>query len=143
MNWGYKILFVYLAFIAGILFMVFRSSGEKTDLVAPDYYAQELKYQEKIDEARRTESLTSPLQYSMENGQMRISFPADFKGKKLDGSITLYCPSDKGKDLRQAFAIQDEPVFLVIPKGYAGLFELRVSWQADGNTYYFEKRIFI
>ena len=49
MNWGYKILFVYIAFIAGILLMVFKSSTQKRDLVTADYYAKELKYQERID----------------------------------------------------------------------------------------------
>jgi len=40
MNWGYKILFVYIAFVAGILAMVFGSSSQKVDLVTPDYYAK-------------------------------------------------------------------------------------------------------
>ena len=53
MNWGYKILLVYLIFILGILFMVFKSSTQKTDLVTTDYYAKELKYQEKIDEMKQ------------------------------------------------------------------------------------------
>jgi len=143
MNWGYKILFVYLAFISGILFMVFRSAGEKTDLVAPDYYAQELKYQDKIDQSQRTASLSSPLQYSIANGRLNIIFPGDFKGKSLEGSIVLYCPADKRKDLEQPFTVQDEAASLALPVGYAGLFELQVSWKAEGNTYYFEKRVFI
>lgn len=143
MNWGYKILFVYLAFITGILFMVFRSTGEKTDLVAPDYYEQELKYQDKIDQAGRTASLSSPLQYNIANGRLSISFPGDFKGKTLEGNIILYCPSDKRKDLRQPFMVMDETVSLGLPGHYAGMFELQVSWKSDGNTYYYEKKIFI
>lgn len=143
MNWGYKILFVYLAFITGILFMVFRSTGEKTDLVAPDYYEQELKYQDKIDEVGRTASLSSPLLYNIANGSLSISFPGDFKGKTLEGNIILYCPSDKQKDLKQPFMVMDEPVSIALPGHYAGMFELQVSWKSDGNTYYYEKKIFI
>ena len=33
MNWGYKILFVYLAFAAGIAFLAIKSMNEKMDLV--------------------------------------------------------------------------------------------------------------
>ena len=50
MNWGYKILMVYVIFIAGILLLVFKSSSQNQDLVTEDYYEQELKYQQKIDE---------------------------------------------------------------------------------------------
>ena len=46
MNWGYKILTVYIIFIAGILFLVFKSSNQNQDLVTKDYYEQELKYQQ-------------------------------------------------------------------------------------------------
>jgi hypothetical protein len=61
MNWGYKILFVYAIFITGILFMVFKSATQKMDLVTPDYYAKELKYQEKIDESNRVNALSEEL----------------------------------------------------------------------------------
>ena len=61
MNWGYKILFVYIAFVAGILAMVFGSSSQKVDLVTPDYYAKELKYQDKIDELGRVAALSAPV----------------------------------------------------------------------------------
>jgi hypothetical protein len=60
MNWGYKILFVYLAFVAGILLMVFKSSIQKRDLVTPDYYAKELKYQQRIDAVKKTQALSAP-----------------------------------------------------------------------------------
>ena len=49
MNWGYKILLVFAVFVAGILFLVYKSSNQKMDLVTTDYYEKELKYQQKID----------------------------------------------------------------------------------------------
>ena len=49
-NWGHKILGIYFVFITGIAFMVVMSSRQKIDLVTPDYYAEEIKFQEKIDE---------------------------------------------------------------------------------------------
>ena len=43
MSWGTKILIVFILFVGGILFMVIKSSIQKTDLVTTDYYAKELK----------------------------------------------------------------------------------------------------
>jgi len=41
MNWGLKITLLYVGFVAMILTLVFKASGEKVDLVTKDYYAQE------------------------------------------------------------------------------------------------------
>ena len=40
-NWGYKILFVYLSFAGGILYLVYRTSLENRDLVSENYYEEE------------------------------------------------------------------------------------------------------
>lgn len=143
MNWGYKILTAYLVFVAGILFMVFKTSGGNSELVTTDYYAQELKYQERIDQVKRTESLSGEVSCTITGNKLDVRFPADFKGKKLDGSITLYCPSDKNKDLKQSFTLTDETAAISLPAGYTGLFELHLAWAAEGQTYYFEKKLFI
>ena len=50
MNWGHKIIAVYVVFIAGMIFLVFKSSRQNIELVTEDYYAKELVYQQKIDE---------------------------------------------------------------------------------------------
>lgn len=143
MSWGTKILIVYVAFVLGIVFMVFKSSTQNTDLVTTDYYAKELKYQDKIDEQNRTAALSAPVESSMKDGLLTISFPKDFAGKKLVGEAVLYCPSDEKKDIKKEFTLKDELLQMAIPAGSKGLYELHVSWQAAGVSYYFEKKIFI
>ncbi len=143
MNWGTKILIVYVAFIAGILFMVFKSSTQNTDLVTTDYYTKELKYQEKIDEIKRTATLLAPVAYSIKDNSLSILFPKDFAGKKLVGEAVLYCPSDEKKDIKKIFSLIDETLQMAIPAGSKGLYELHISWQDGGVSYYFETKIFI
>lgn len=143
MNWGYKILFVYTAFVAGILFMVFKSSSQKFDLVTPDYYAKELKYQDKIDEMNRVSALSAPVKCELKNDGLLVEFPKDFAGKKLTGEAVLYCPSDESRDIKKEFAVQDELLVLPLASVKSGLYELHLSWQEGGVTYYFEKKIFI
>lgn len=143
MNWGTKILIVYVAFVLGIVFMVFKSSTQNTDLVTTDYYAKELKYQEKIDEAKRASALSAPVECRISGNSVIISFPKDFTGKKLVGEAVLYCPSNEKKDVKKDFALKDEVLQITIPAGSKGLFELHLSWQDESVTYYFEKKIFI
>ena len=143
MNWGTKILVVYAVFIGGILFMVFKSSSQKTDLVTTDYYTMELKYQEKIDEMNRVAALSTPVEYIIKENLVTIRFPKDFAGKILIGEAVLYCPSDENKDIKKNFSVQDESLQMTIPPGTNGLFELHLSWRNGAETYYFEKKIFI
>lgn len=143
MNWGTKILIVYVAFVLGIVFMVVKSSMQNTDLVTTNYYEKELKYQDKIDEIKRVSALSESLQYVIKGNSLILTFPKDFAGKKLTGEVVLYCPSDEKKDIKQRFSILNEAVQILIPANSKGLYELHLSWMDEGVTYYFEKKIFI
>jgi hypothetical protein len=143
MSWGTKILIVYVAFVLGILFMVYTSATQNTDLVTEDYYNKELKYQDKIDEVKRVAALSAPVECSVKDNALTISFPKDFAGKQLAGEAVLYCPADKKKDFKKNFRLKDLPLQMEFPAGSKGLYELHLSWQDGGVTYYFEKKIFI
>ncbi len=143
MSWGYKILIVYTVFVFGILVMVFKSSNQKTDLVTTDYYEKELKYQDKIDAMNSVSQLSDTVKYEVADGKLRIIFPKDFSGKRITGNAILYCPSDENKDITQKFSIEDTPVFMTVPRGNASEYNLQLSWEADGTSYYFEKKLVI
>jgi hypothetical protein len=139
MNWGYKILFVYALFVLGIMLLVFKSSSQKMDLVTNDYYEKELVFQQRIDEGKRVDSLSSPVSCEIINSDLFITFPKDFNGKKITGMAVLYCPSDESKDISHDFSTADNA--LVMPVGRADNYELHLSWEADGIRYYLEKKL--
>mgnify|MGYP000929588867 CR=1 FL=1 len=60
---------------------------------------------------------------------------------RQSGNLTLYCPADENKDVKQDFQSSGEAVNLPVPGNRQGAFDLQVNWQADGATYYFEKKI--
>ena len=134
---------VYVFFVAGILFLVFKSSSQKMDLVTTDYYEKELKYQQKIDETNRVNALSATVSCEIKNGNMVILFPKDFAGKNITGEAVLYCPSDEDKDDTQKFNIMDTTLIVAIPSLKKNAYELHLSWQANGLDYYFEKKIII
>jgi hypothetical protein len=143
MNWGYKILMVYAIFIVGMLYLVIKTSNQKMDLVTTDYYAKELKYQEKIDETSRTNALSEPVKYEIGNNRLMVFFPKDFAGKKISGSAEIYFPADENKDSKLNFSIQDSMQTISIPTTNKGLHELHLNWQAEGVNYYYEKKIIL
>ena len=143
MNWGYKILIVYIAFVLGIIFMVFRSSSQNTELVTKDYYEKELLYQQRIDAMNRVEAMPEKLVCQLKDGKLQVQFPSVFVGKQLKGEAVLYCPSDKKGDLQKSFSIAGQNLELAMPVAGNRLYELQLSWEVDGQSYYFSKKIFV
>lgn len=141
MSWGYKILIMYGVFVAGITVMVYRSSKEQTDLVTPDYYAQELKYQSQIDEARRADALSSSPEITSKDGQLFIRFPEEFAAQKIKGNALLYCPADAKQDVKKDFTVSDGRLVMSIPADNKKFYQLQLSWEANGEHYYYEKKI--
>ncbi len=143
MNWGHKIVVVYVLFVAGMVFLVVKSSQQNKDLVTENYFAKELVYQQKIDEMKRVTALSAPVGVSVNKGELLIDFPKDFRENEIAGEAVLYCPSDEKKDMQQSFVSLDQLVTLSLPKSYHGLFYLKLNWVAAGVSYYYEKKIIL
>jgi nitrogen fixation protein FixH len=141
-SWGYKILFVYLAFVIGILFMVYKASREKFDLVTPDYYDAELKFQNVIDDKQRTAELSAPPKITHSVNAVSIQLSDEFLNKDVKGELFLYRPSDASKDVKRSFTTNKSFVEIPLDKELSGAYEIKLSWKASGKTFYNEQRIF-
>ena len=142
MNWGYKITVAYLVFVFGILFLVYKTSQEKKDLVTEDYYEKELKYQQVIDASKRTALLSSELKYEVLKNKILITFPDEFINKDVSGEIEIYCPSDENKDVRKSFNHLKNNC-IEMSTSNTGLQVIYVNWICEGLSYSYEKKIFI
>ena len=135
-------MFLYIAFVAGIAVLVFKASSQKFDLVTKDYYDEELKYQQVIDQAANTSRLSAPVIIERNEDELTISFPDEMKNKKKLVDFYLYYPADAKKDLRKSFEINENEITQALPVGIKGMYELKLSWEAEGVKYYFEKKLF-
>ena len=141
-SWGYKIVWAYLLFVAGIVFLVVKASNEKFDLVTKDYYEEELKYQQVIDQAANAAKLSAPVSIEKSSDNLTIIFPAEMTGKMKTIDFYLYCPADAKKDFRKTREITDARFSQALPEGLSGMYELKLSWSADNVKYYHEQKIF-
>ena len=135
-------MFVYIAFVAGMGFLVFKASSQKFDLVTKDYYDQELKYQQVIDQAANTSKLSTPVSIERKEGELMISFPDEMKNKKKLVDFHLYYAADAKKDFRKSFELNENESTQALPVGMKGMYELKLLWETDGVKYYFEKKLF-
>lgn len=142
LSWGYKIAFVYIIFVAGIGFLVFKASSQKFDLVTNDYYDQELKYQEVIDQAENTARLSTSLIVEKSASELSITFPPEMRNKEKIIDFYLYYPADAKRDFRKSINIDENEFTQALPEAMKGKYELKLSWEVEGVKYYFEKQLF-
>ena len=141
MNWGLKITFLYLAFVAMILTLVFKASGEKVELVTKDYYAQELVHQKKMDAIRSGNQWKAQVAIAVTNGSLSIILPDQLHVEK--GMINIYRPSDSALD--KEFALNaDSDGFETSTNGWPmGYYLVRLTWESEGKESIIEETIFI
>ena len=142
-SWGYKIAAVYLLFVAGIGVLVFKANNERFDMVTKDYYGEELKYQQVIDQSANANALSAPVSVERNEGAVTVRFPVEMKDKKIDVDFYLYYPADDKKDFRKSFTINAPEFNQSLPEGAKGMYELKLSWTADEKKYYNERKIFL
>ena len=142
-SWGYKIAAAYLLFVAGIVFLVIKANNERYDMVTKDYYGEELKYQQMIDQSARANALSAPVTVEKNKDTVTVRFPDEMKDKKIDVDFFLYYPADDKKDFRKRFTIQSIEFNQPVPDGTTGMYDLKLSWTAEGKKYYHERKIFL
>lgn len=141
-SWGYKITFAYLVFVAGILFLVYKAANEDYDLVTEQYYEAELKYQEVIDQKDRVAKLSAPVQVRTSVSHIAIQFPKEFRNKEVKGELYLYRPSDDQQDIRKKFVTSEAAYETTFDHSLSGLYEIKLSWESEGQTYFYEQKKF-
>lgn len=98
MNWGNRLLLVFIVFGAGMFFLVYKSMSTNYDLVENDYYKQELRFQQVIDASAAADSLSAPVSFTQTEQGVQIKLPEEMKNKQLTGEVWFYCAYDKNKD---------------------------------------------
>ena len=146
LHWGHYITISFIIF-AGIVFMMaYISMNTDVNLVAPDYYKQEIRYQQQIDKITNFNSLkikpTFKLNISSQN--IEISFPTDLSADLKNGKILLFRPSQKESDMLYTINLDNTGNQLLSMKGMQnGLWKAKINFQIGDELYYHEKNIIL
>lgn len=135
-HWGWRIAFIYTTFaLATIGFMIF-SFTQKVDLVSKQYYADELKYDEKMLAEKNTMNLSEALSVKNNGDLLSIQFP----NTPQSGAIQLYRPSesDLDKEIKIVGGIAEQTFSIATLQ--TGLWIAKIEWKSDNTTFYVEQR---
>ena len=117
--------------------------NQNQDLVAKDYYEQELKFQERINQKKSADSIYNAVNVVFKDDSLRITFSNSFSTDSLSGTVWVYCPSDENKDVKKDFVLEKGNQQLVFPYFSKGNRYVKVDWKAKGREFYKEQQIFI
>jgi len=144
MSWGYKIAILYIGFVLLIGFMIFRTSTENVDLVSDDYYQQELKYQDKINQSAAEQKLTVHPKVTASDGIVAIVFPDSLADLGVTGTAFFYRAADASKDVTIELHPDTGGVQTISADIFAeGQYGVELTWTSDGQVYYYESQLFI
>ena len=144
--WPVSIVAFFTVAIIGCATFIVFCSRHPADLVAADYYEQEVRYQKQIDGLQRAQKSADSLvvTYDQVARSILVSLPPDQRSDGISGTIQLYRPSAVNLDRQlklepDAAGVQRIDAAPLSP----GLWKVRVSWTAGNRDFYLDQKIVI
>jgi nitrogen fixation protein FixH len=126
--------FLVSFFCAVVGFGIFATRHHQ-DLVSPDYYEREIRFQEQIERVARTEALSSEVSVALVpgSGQLELRMPAN-----STGTIKFYRPANAQLDLQFPLILDAQGrQRLDVSALKPGLWKAHVEWKS-GTVEYFK-----
>lgn len=124
--------------------LIYFSFSQEVNLVRDDYYQAEVQFDSKLESIKRTNLLDKNLKISLIEKNIEIVFPDAFKNNKIEGSILLYRPSDRDRDVEISVKLDSNQTQLIPTVGMlSGMWEIQVSWETESIEYFNEKKIMV
>jgi hypothetical protein len=137
---GHIITLAFLAFGGFIMYMISKMLNTNVDLVEKDYYAQELKFQDKINKYKNTIQLGDSAVIVQQNDKDILIQIKNNLPEKI--SVMLYYPANAKFDTIFVFNNENK---IRIDKNMInkGRTKIKVEWNYQNAGYYFEKELLI
>lgn len=141
--WPYGIVLTFLIFCSFMIGFAVYSTKSKTELVAEDYYDQEIQYQQVIDGKNRMAGLSSSLELVRHAEQLVVKLPTELH-QADSGHIRFYRPSNENFDYRADWAaFENGQLTIPADQFVAGPYQLVLQLYLAGDLYFHEERITI
>jgi FixH protein len=142
MNWGYRLMFTFIAFALMMGYLAYRAFGTNFELVGKDYYKDELRYQQVIDGTDRANSLSTAVELKQSSNRISLQMPGEMRNKNISGTILFYCAYDSKKDKKFALNIGNDGLqFFNTSQVTSGRYTVKIDWNNDGKNFYTEKNL--
>jgi nitrogen fixation protein FixH len=146
MNWGYRILIIYISFVLMISFLIYLCSGQRSDLVSEDYYNQEIKFQEQVEKIRNAADghKKISINFNRKENLVDFRFPPAEKPGSTSGNIRFFKPDNASEDFVTAIHTNAENGQIISTAAiHSGKWLVKISWTDGIKEYYQEDGLYI
>ena len=144
--WPISIISFFTVAILGCVTFVGFCSRYPADLISPNYYEDEVRYQGQIDRLQHTQERapSACVAYDSAGKRIIVSLPNEMALARPAGRIHLYRPSAMNLDRTlklelDAKGLQTIDAASLLP----GLWKVRVSWTFDNREFLIDQKIVV
>ena len=143
-NWGTGIAITIIVSASLMIFLVYKSMNVTFDMAEKDYYAVELKHNDKMLAVKNAQSLSTTIDIRETEDLLLIKFPQECIGTEINGTLVLYRPSAENNDVLLPFTPDKNGIIMVDKeKLIKGRYELKADWEMNKTHYNVEKPFFV
>ena len=144
LNWGTGIALVYGIFALSMVGFAIQSSKQDIGLVKKDYYEDDINYQTHYNKIQNAQHLKTDLSVALDSTGSAIAFKFPTDVSKPTGKILLFRPSQSGADVELDISLNPQNIMEIPTQSLkAGLWKVKVEWNADGKDFYKEESLII
>ena len=144
--WPISIISFFTIAIVGCVTFVAFCSRHPADLISPNYYEAEVKYQKQIDRVQQTleRAPSASVHYDGKTRSITLSVPAEMAATHPTGRINLYRPSalDQDRSFDLELTAKGEQT-IDAAKLLPGLWKVRVSWSVAEHQFFIDQQVVI
>jgi FixH len=143
-HWGHGILValgLFMIFILSLIY-IFTKHQNNSELVAENYYEEELRYQDVIDAKKNSAQLSNPPTLIQNQTALGVQFPAEYSNENTKFKYHLFRTDDQLLDLKDAFQLNAAHNFQ-IPATLlkTGSYTLKIQWESQSKKYQIDYNI--
>lgn len=145
-TWGHAAVAIPVTIVVVFTSVLIRTFADdkKTELVADDYYAQEIQFQQQIDQTKNALVLKTELLWERDGDQWILGLNGDYSPSEVSGELTVFRPSDSSLDFTVPIVLNENGIMSVPANRFKnGKYQIQVSWKVEGKDCYLEKNVFI
>jgi hypothetical protein len=137
LNWGHKIIITFGFFFLLMGTLIYKSINTDFQLVAPNYYEQEIAYQQRIDAIKRAENINFKFTLNTEGNLELTSSEVTQKG-----AVYFYCPFDKTADFQVELGLINNMQNINLSGVKKGKWEVEIRFKR-ANLLYIIKQVIV
>jgi nitrogen fixation protein FixH len=141
-NWGVRIVVLYVGFVALIVTLVILSSSVNNELESKDYYAKELAFQDKINATQNENKLNHSINYEIIGRDFILDFNVSDLNPTLSGTVFFYRPSETALDKEYPIKFDKSGKQIInLSQFKNGVYIVQINWVNNSIKYYKEVTI--